>query len=93
MTTKKELTEFKHQETRAAFLLMNTLRKKLEKGKTSADLLQIDIAKKKSENSFKTIEHEAQQEMFLISFLLEIQLVQDNIDKLQEDIENQTFDF
>lgn len=81
--------EFKQQETKAAFLLLNALQEKVAEQEAINERSQEFI----NEKRFKTPEHKAQSEMFLISNWMEVQLMKDNIELLQKDIENQTFNF
>lgn len=81
--------EFKQRETKAAFMVINAMKEQLAEIEMNNTLRQEHLKTEK----FETPEHKEQQEMFLTTHWMEAQLLKDNIEKLQEQIENQTFDF
>lgn len=78
--------EFKQRETKAAFMIINAMQEKLIQLNDYDELAQ-------KKRKFKTSELKEQAEMFLTSHWMEVELLKGNIEQLQKDIENQSFDF
>lgn len=79
--------EFKQQETKAALSLIFKLQEKLEEAEKSSDNFSRSALKETDKL------RKEQHTEWSISLAMEAQLIKDGIEKLQRDIENQTFDF
>lgn len=83
-----ENIEFKQMETKAALSLMNDLRTMIESEEKSASNFE-----KKCEKENKSEQRSLQFQEWTIQSLMKVELLKNSLEKIQKDIENQSFDF